>query len=183
MWKKSSKNHPKVISKANQSFLKSPKSHPKVIQMSSKSHPNIIHKSSKSHPSHPKVLQLHHFLYTVDSNVLAVAMSATSNKNQESPESTEAFFLICMVYIPLEVVYFSSHFLYYCDFEFWAGMQIITNNWEVQIKTYKFSFSKSPCFNWTFSSLFLMVWNSHWDFLPKFLSLHYYTTLEVVLGV
>ena len=24
---------------------------------------------------------------------------------------------------------------------------------------------------------------SHWDFLPKFLSLHYYTTLEGVLGV
>jgi hypothetical protein len=24
---------------------------------------------------------------------------------------------------------------------------------------------------------------SHWDFLPKFLSLHYYTTLERVLGV
>jgi hypothetical protein len=23
----------------------------------------------------------------------------------------------------------------------------------------------------------------HWDFLPKFLSLHYYTTLEGVLGV
>ena len=25
--------------------------------------------------------------------------------------------------------------------------------------------------------------NTHWDFLPKFLSLHYYTTLEGVLGV
>ena len=25
--------------------------------------------------------------------------------------------------------------------------------------------------------------NAHWDFLPKFLSLHYYTTLEGVLGV
>ena len=25
--------------------------------------------------------------------------------------------------------------------------------------------------------------NTHWDFLPKFLSLHYYTTLECVLGV
>jgi hypothetical protein len=24
---------------------------------------------------------------------------------------------------------------------------------------------------------------AHWDFLPKFLSLHYYTTLESVLGV
>ena len=24
---------------------------------------------------------------------------------------------------------------------------------------------------------------AHWDFLPKFLSLHYYTTLEGVLGV
>jgi hypothetical protein len=24
---------------------------------------------------------------------------------------------------------------------------------------------------------------SHWDFLPKFISLHYYTTLEGVLGV
>jgi hypothetical protein len=24
---------------------------------------------------------------------------------------------------------------------------------------------------------------THWDFLPKFLSLHYYTTLEGVLGV
>ena len=25
--------------------------------------------------------------------------------------------------------------------------------------------------------------NAHWDFLPKFLSLHYYTTLKGVLGV
>jgi hypothetical protein len=25
--------------------------------------------------------------------------------------------------------------------------------------------------------------DAHWDFLPKFLSLHYYTTLEGVLGV
>ena len=25
--------------------------------------------------------------------------------------------------------------------------------------------------------------NAHWDFLPKFLSLHYYTTLEGVVGV
>jgi hypothetical protein len=27
------------------------------------------------------------------------------------------------------------------------------------------------------------VLNTHWDFLPKFLSLHYYTTLGNVLGV
>ena len=27
------------------------------------------------------------------------------------------------------------------------------------------------------------IWISHWDFLPKFLSLYYYTTLEGVLGV
>ena len=27
------------------------------------------------------------------------------------------------------------------------------------------------------------TYKPHWDFLPKFLSLHYYTTLEGVLGV
>ena len=34
--------------------------------------------------------------------------------------------------------------------------------------------------------VFQILWpslNTHWDFLPKFLSLHYYTTLEGVLGV
>ena len=28
-----------------------------------------------------------------------------------------------------------------------------------------------------------LAFPAHWDFLPKFLSLHYYTTLEGVLGV
>ena len=31
--------------------------------------------------------------------------------------------------------------------------------------------------------LIQQVPSAHWDFLPKFLSLHYYTTLEGVFGV
>ena len=30
---------------------------------------------------------------------------------------------------------------------------------------------------------YVLMANPHWDFLPKFLSLHYYSTLEGVLGV
>ena len=37
--------------------------------------------------------------------------------------------------------------------------------------------------NLKFEVFHVIYYSTHWDFLPKFLSLYYYTTLEGVLGV
>ena len=62
----------------------------------------------------------------------------------------------------------------------WVMLFHYCNSWSVQ--HFLVDLQGKIIVPWYFGSKIVLTY-SHWDFLPKFLSLHYYTTLEGVLGV